>query len=217
MHSAHPGTQGYAEHASRLLERWALLDVEATYAPIMPYLQASPGRALDIGVGAGDTSAYLALRGWDVTATEPVGALRSGAMRRHSDLEIRWLDDALPVLPSLNPKTDRFDLVLGLAVLMHLNAVEQREAVFKAASLVEPGGHFLLSLRHGPTPKGRVMHPISALEIVKAGRSAGFDCAFIEAHGSVQASNQAAGVTWTWLAFKKNAEPLSEVDKGGPS
>ncbi len=139
MSDAHPGTQGYAEHASELLTQWAALDVEASCAPIARYLHAPPGRALDIGVGAGNTSAYLALRGWEVTSTEPTDALRAGAMRRHAGFKIRWLDDALPALPSLRAGVDRFDLVLGLAVLMHLDPDEQRVALVNMAALTGPG------------------------------------------------------------------------------
>jgi len=194
---------GYAAQAETLLARWAKLDVETVCAPVLPFLTQAAGRALDIGSGAGNTAAWLSELGWTVTAVEPVKALRDGAQRLNPSRAITWLDDALPQLKGVARPPDGFDLIVCFAVLMHVPPSELGGAIGRVANLLAPSGKILISLRHGPLPDGRGMHPVATLGVITLAEQAGLRCTLCEAHPSHQAANRALDVVWTWLLLER--------------
>ena len=168
MTSARPsGTEGYAEEAEQLLGRYESITFEVAQGPVLHLIPAAPARILDIGVGTGRDAAALAARGHSVVAAEPTTALRLGGMALHPSPRIEWVDDSLPLLAVLRARGEAFDLAMLTAVWMHLDEEERRAAMPAVASLVRPGGTALMSLRHGPVPRGRRMFDVTAEETVR--------------------------------------------------
>jgi SAM-dependent methyltransferase len=99
-----------------------------------------PGRALDLAAGEGRNALWLAGRGWDVEAVEfsRVALERASALAAQRGVELTLTLADVTDPPRLEPA----DLVL-LAYL-HLPRPEAERAVQFAASLVRPGGTFLL-------------------------------------------------------------------------
>jgi SAM-dependent methyltransferase len=129
--------------------------------------------ALDVGAGSGRDAAWLATLGYEVVAAEPAAGMRLGALRRHPDPRIRWLDDRLPDLTGVHRLGLAFDLILLSAVWMHVPAPVRARAFRKLSTLLKPGGVILMSLREGPSEPDRPMWPAPAGEIE----------AFARAHG----------------------------------
>jgi SAM-dependent methyltransferase len=108
---------------------------------------------------------WFATRGWDVVAVEPADRMRHEAERRHPDAPIRWLRNRLPGLEALHRLGFMFDLIWLSAVWMHVTPSERAPAFRKLVTLLKPGGRLIISLRHGPAPRGRSMYETSTSKV----------------------------------------------------
>jgi SAM-dependent methyltransferase len=97
----------------------------------------APGRALDLGCGAGRAAVWLADRGWQVTGVDYSGVALRLARERHPDLD--WV---LADVREYEPERGAFDLVLVLFV--HLPSDERRALLARAARALAPGGTILV-------------------------------------------------------------------------
>ena len=98
----------------------------------------APGRALDLGCGAGRSAIWLAERGWRVTGVDFADAALGLARERGSDID--WV---LADLREYKPEPGAFDLVLVL--YMHLPPGERRTLLAGAVSALAPGGTLLVA------------------------------------------------------------------------
>jgi SAM-dependent methyltransferase len=96
-----------------------------------------PGRALDLGCGAGRSAAWLADRGWDVTGVDFSEAALELAREAHP--EVSWV---LADLREYEPAAESFDLVLVLYV--HVPPDERSAMLARAAAALAPGGRLLV-------------------------------------------------------------------------
>lgn len=97
-----------------------------------------PGRALDLGCGAGRSAAWLADRGWQVTGVDFSGTAIALARERRPDLD--WV---VADLRDYEPQVGAFDLVLVLYV--HVPAEDRRAVLTRAAAALAPGGTTLVA------------------------------------------------------------------------
>src|SRR5207237_10572138 len=131
---------------------------------VLHQIPTAPCRVLDIGSGTGRDAAALAAMGHRVVAVEPTEEMRMRAAALHPSRQIEWLDDSLPDLTHALGLGRKFDLVMMIAVWMHLDRQQRRSSMPRVASLVRTGGVMIMSLRHGPVPRGRRMFAVSAAE-----------------------------------------------------
>lgn len=198
-----PGTKGYTELASELVQRYESIAFQDKYPGLLPLLPPSPSRVLDIGAGAGADAAWFALRGDAVVAIEPTEELNRAGSELHSSLPIEWLNDSLPGLAMVAGREKSFDLLTLTAVWMHLDQPEREQAMPRLVSLMRPGGRLFMSLRHGPVPFGRRMFAVSLEETVALAGACGLQCvAAVADQPSAQLANRNAGVTWSLMVFE---------------
>ncbi len=195
------GTEGYAEHASELIERYESLCFADKHEEVLHLIPNTPAKALDIGAGTGADAAWLAERGHSVVAVEPTDTFRIHGITHHPSPRIEWIDDALPLLARVAHRTHEFGLVMVTAVWMHLDEHERRVAMPVIASLLAPGGNLIMALRHGPVPADRVMFTVSADETVALAEAQGLRCVLNVRNESKLAANREAGVDWSRVAF----------------
>ena len=200
-----PGAQGYAEAAGDLVARYEQIPFTEKHRAVLPWIPAAPADVLDLGAGTGADAAWLAAQGHRVLAVEPVPALRDAGRALHRASPLEWQDDSLPDLRAVLATGRRFDLVMITAVWMHLDAEERRVAMPIVASLLHTRGVLTMSLRHGPVPAGRRMFEVGAAEAVALAGRHGLQEKVCRRVASVQPANRAAGVSWTQLAFMKEA------------
>jgi SAM-dependent methyltransferase len=132
----------------------------------------APTAILDIGAGTGRDAAWLADKGHDVIAVEPVPAMLQEGTRRRPNPRLRWLEDQLPSLNRVSRLGISFDLILLTAVWMDVRPADRRRAFRKMVQLLKPGGTLIMTFRSPPAPpqEPRGMHPVSADEVEKLAR-----------------------------------------------
>lgn len=204
------GTEGYAGDADSLIELYESVSSAKKYEPVLHLIPQKAGDALDIGAGTGVDSAWLAAAGYRVVAVEPTDRLRQAAQALHPSPLIEWVNDGLPGLRSLASRAKSFDLVILSAVWQHLDQREHEEAMPRIAAMLRADGVLLMSLRHGPAPANRRVFPVSAKETIQLAERGGLRAVLNVEAASILSINRQAGVTWTWLAFRKSddAHPL---------
>jgi SAM-dependent methyltransferase len=199
------GTEGYAEQAEGLVKQYESVVFGETHRLILHLIPTTASRVLDIGAGTGRDAAGFAALGHHVVAVEPTIEMRTRGMALHPSPRIEWLDDSLPDLAHLMSRRERFDVVMLTAVWMHLDAAQRQRAMPNVASLVQPGGVLIMSLRYGPVPTGRRMFAVSADETVRLVAAEGLQLV-LRREGLAPRPGQ-PGVTWTRLAFARSARP----------
>lgn len=197
------GTEGYAEEAKLLIERWRSISFEDQHEIVFSLLPPAPSLVLDIGSGIGIDAAAFAAMGHQVVAVEPTKELRIPGIEMHRTYAVEWLDDSLPNLSVLRSRYQKFDVIMLTAVWMHLDEELRQKAMPIVASLLSKTGVMIMSLRHGPVPSGRRMFEVTAEETVQLARSHGLQPVLNVRTQSVSTENRMAGVTWTRLAFRR--------------
>jgi 2-polyprenyl-3-methyl-5-hydroxy-6-metoxy-1,4-benzoquinol methylase len=125
-HRLVPGTEGYAEQAGSLIERWQRLSFSDKPKAILDLIPARPSWILNVGAGIGVDARAMAEMGHSVVAVEPTDELREAGMTLHKSVGIEWVADGLPDLDLVVAKGWAFDVVAAWAVWMHLDDVAWR-------------------------------------------------------------------------------------------
>lgn len=196
-----PGTDGYANEAEKLLVEYEERTFESVHAGILDLLPPPFADVLDVGAGTGRDAAGFAKQGYHVTAVEPVAEMREGAIARHPEPNITWIDDGLPDLATVTGADRRFDLIMLTAVFMHLDAPDRDRSLETLAGLLRPGGRMAFLVRHGPVPPGRVMYEIDSDALIAEASSLGLKAVFRQDRLSPRDTKP--GVTWSRLVFEK--------------
>ncbi|MBY0283193.1 MAG: class I SAM-dependent methyltransferase [Sphingomonas sp.] len=195
--------EGYAKAATAdFIAAYDGLPPERIYEHVIDLFPNRNAKVADIGAGTGRDAAWFAYRGYDVLAVEPVRELRESGQALHAAPNIKWLDDRLPHLGAV-PAHGTFDLVTLCAVWQHLTDEGRAIAMPRLATMIAPSGMLIMSLRHGPGATGRRVFPVSSGTTIETARACGLRLIRRQDANSVQAGNQAMGVSWTWLAFEK--------------
>ena len=196
-----PGTEGYAEEAETLIERYESADFEALHGPVRHLFPDPPSRVLDVGAGSGRDAAAFAALGHRVLAVEPTAPLREAARALHPSPRIEWLDDSLPALSGLRDRGP-FALIMVTAVWMHLDADQRGQALPVLAGLLGEGGSLILTYRLQPSPPQRRFFAVPAAETIALARAAGLAVTLdLETPSLIPGKTE---VRWVRLAFTKD-------------
>ncbi|MGN7930897.1 class I SAM-dependent methyltransferase [Sphingopyxis sp. 22461] len=195
--------EGYAAVATAdFIAAYEGLSPESIYKHVIDLLPDRSIKIADIGAGTGRDAAWLAAKGHDILAIEPVRELREAGKKLHPSANIKWLDDRLPYLGAV-PAGVSFDLVTLCAVWQHLPDADRAIAIARLATMIAPNGILIMSLRHGPGAKGRRVFPVSPDLTIEMAYACGLHLLRRQDAHSIQRGNQVMGVSWTWLAFGK--------------
>ena len=198
------GTEGYAEEAEELFKRYESISFADVHRPVLHLIPNVACSVLDIGSGTGRDAAGFAAAGHRVVAVEPTDQLRTRAMSLHPSTRIDWIGDSLPDLTLVLKRGEKFDVVMFTAVWTHLDEQQRRRAMPKVASLVRARGVMIMSIRHGPVPRGRRMFEVSAEETIELAEAQDLRVVLNLRTQPVLLGRD--GVSWTRLAFAKAQE-----------
>lgn len=197
---------GYERAAATLIPRYEAFSTPGLLEPVLHLLPPAPRSVLDVGAGTGRDAAWFARHGARVLAVEPVGPFRRAGRSMHPSDRIIWVDDTLPSLDRVPAGASGFDVILLNGVWHHLAPSARGAAIVSLRERLALSGLLVVSLRHGPAPSQRPGFDVSADHTAAAFDQLGLSLAHREARGSIQAANQALGVTWTWLALRRRDE-----------
>ena len=106
-----------------------------------------PGRALDVGMGQGRNSIYLAQQGWEVTGYDPADLAVESARKQAARLGVK-LNAVVARGSEFDWGEDRWDLI----VLSYVGAREYADRVRRS---LRPGGVVLIESFHRDATEGR--------------------------------------------------------------
>ena len=195
-------TDYYDRYASQLAATYEAIEASRLNAWFRNSLPMLPACVLDIGAGSGRDAVWLASLGFDVVAIEPSAAMVQEARRRHPDSPIHWIEgDSLPELERTLRRGQSFDFILLSAVWMHVPKSERPSAFCKIVSLMKPGARMAITLRHGPTAIGQLVHEVTAAELEQLCRDHG---AYIEYQApAVPDQRGRSEVSWTQIIVRR--------------
>ncbi|NJR80316.1 methyltransferase domain-containing protein [Sphingomonas corticis] len=191
----------YDADARALAASYDRPDLLGVYAPVGALLRdpSTGALALDVGAGSGRDAQWLADLGYEVVAVEPAEAMRAEGARRHPSGRIRWLDDRLPALEAVHRLALTFEVILVAGVWQHVYPAHRPRAVRKLATLLKPGGLLVVTLREGPPPPGRPMHPAPLGELEALARSHGLEILRVERGSDALGRTE---VSWTTVVLR---------------
>lgn len=196
------GTEGYEKFIPFFIEGSQSLDFHDTCKDFLAYLPAAPANILDAGSGAGQNSAALAMRGFSVTAIEPMPEFLHAAKNTYKNISVNWLSGSLPHLTCFDSDTTGFDFVLICGVWHHLNDVEREQSVIRLTKIMKPNGRCAISLRNGPAGMGTRVYPTDALQTIELFKQHDFECIFAT-HNQPSIVSYKENVKWSRVVFQK--------------
>ena len=196
------GTKGYDRFTDLFIESSQALDFHEACKDFLSFLPTSLTNILDIGAGAGQNAAALAKLGHKITAIEPMPEFLSSAQTTYKNLNVTWLNGALPELTSISPNDPEFDFILINAVWHHLNDIERESAVTRLATLIKPGGRCAISLRNGPAGMGTRVYPTDSNSTIEQFKAMGFNC-ILHLKGQPSIYSHKKDVTWSRIVLEK--------------
>lgn len=125
----------------------------------------APGKALDLGCGAGAQSVYLAAHGWDVTGVDLVArAIRRARKRaRMARVDVRFVEGDVTDLARLNIGAG-YSLILDIGCL-HTIPPARRDAYAAGVHAAADEDAVLLSMAFGRSTRGPLPPGISTEEM----------------------------------------------------
>ena len=201
----------YSENADAFFRQYESLPPRTVNRDWAGFIPGRGARILDIGAGSGRDAAWLAAMGHEVTAVEPARDLRRRAMAAHPDPAIRWVDDRLPDLAAVRALGRDFSLILANAVWMHLPPRPREPALGNMRKLLRAGGTLVITLRHGPSPDERAMHPVHCGELEAMAGALGL--AAVHRSDSRDKLGRDA-VSWSTLVLSCREKPLPAGERG---
>lgn len=129
------GTTGYES----AVERFAMVSLNLSFKEInkdfFALLPPLSETVLDAGAGVGQNAAAFARLGYQPTAVEPLQAFIDIAQKNFHDLNVQWLNDALPNLSSLDDLSIKFNFILVDGVWHHLCSKQPLAAIKRFKTL----------------------------------------------------------------------------------
>lgn len=116
------------------------------------------GEVLDIGAGSGRDAYWFSKQGLSVTCVEPAQTMREAIEnKRKFDANLNIVDDSLPRLAQVRKHYKKYDVISLMAVWQHVDPLDRPASFVNLGRLLKYNGCILMTLRHGETPKNRMM------------------------------------------------------------
>lgn len=194
---------GYAEDSSLLIGSYEAISSPNLLSHVLDFIPDPHCRVLEVGAGSGRDAAWLASKGLNVTAVEPVSEFREAGKRLHPSPLIEWFNDSLPSLSKVTKQAQSYQLALLISVWQHVPNEDKLESLVNLYSLLKQNGKLVISVRNGAGAPNRECFPTSAIKTTELAQQCGFKLCFSCNAPSNQTSNKIAKVTWDWLVFER--------------
>lgn len=198
-----PTVDFYNQHAKAQSDLYERADMSVMYRRLETILPQH-SRILEIGCGSGRDARALSGMGFSVVATDASNGMIQEAIKRTEckcgDLSFTCLSFPIPENHSLF--NERFDLVLAVAVIMHLFPKERQTTLSQISRLLRTEGLFYCSFKNQTNSDERLCQIIGANDLLNECRSVGlYDC-MKEFDSDILGRN----TVWTTMMFRKDCK-----------
>lgn len=198
------GTQGYEKVVQKFIEATDSISFQELHKDFLPFFPQKRSQVLDIGAGIGRDAHEFWKQGHAVVAVEPLKEFRRAAKALYSTSTIKWIDDALPNLKSLENNSNQFNLILSSGVWQHIDHNEQKIAIKRIAELLAPNGIFAVSLRNGSAIVATHAFQTDANRLIKEANYHGLK-PILKLENQPSLMKNKKEVTWARLVLKKRS------------
>ncbi len=195
----------YDTNADTVAATYEQVEFAGVLRSLIPFFPET-GCLLEIGAGSGRDAVFWLNHGFDVTAIDGSHAMVEEALKMHPELRGRLTHH---VLPAVLPYKDRvFDIVVSMAMIMHLAASEIPLVFTEIARVLSGGGICAYSVNtarsgldaSGYDDSGRRFTCLPAKEWEALHVHAGFETVHREENDDVSGR---AGISWVTLVARK--------------
>lgn len=193
---------GYVEDSSFLIQAFEAISSPDLLSHVLDFIPNSNCSVIEVGAGTGRDAAWLASKGLNVSAVEPVSEFREAGKSFHPSPLIEWFNDSLPSLTQIIQQNRIYQLALLISVWQHIPKDDKLASLTNLHSVLEQNGKLIISVRNGPGSTNRKCYPTTAKETIAIAQLCGFKLVFSCDALSAQKSNNSSNVTWSWLVFE---------------
>jgi len=134
----------YDQNSDSLINDYDDADMSSFYIFLKKHLPPQ-SNVLDIGFGSGRDLFYLKERGFHVWGVEASEKFVSKAKKRFHDISERFITSSLPYLELSKTYQNFFDVIISVAVWMHLPKETHTASILSLRNLLKPKGKIILS------------------------------------------------------------------------
>jgi hypothetical protein len=124
------------------------------------------------------------------------------AQTKNNHKNIRWVNDCLPSLSTLNKNV--YDLALLSAVWMHIKPNERGISLKRISDLLKVDGRLAITLRMGTPDSKRMMYPVSIEELLAQSDRANLEPIYISRQ--TKDSLNRNEITWKKIVLQKKTK-----------
>lgn len=138
----------YKKNSTNLIKKYDNADMKNLYKLFNKYL-IDKSKILDIGFGSARDLRYLHIKGNDIWGIDPTIEFVDNAKNIFKDKSSHFFTGSLPNLFNQKNFNEKFDAIICIAVLMHLNHNEYEESIINIIKLLEPNSTIIISYSIG--------------------------------------------------------------------
>lgn len=190
----------YNLHAAQQAALYETANMSAMYQRLAGILPVH-GTILEIGCGSGRDARALANMGFSVVATDAsLGMIREAERHVESNsTNLSFIHLPFPI-PDNHPFLEKkFDLVLSVAVLMHLTPEDRTKTLAQVSELLKPTGYFYCSFKNQTSIDQRLYQHIEVAELIADCRNVGLNNCLEEYSQDILGRN----AVWMTMMFQK--------------
>lgn len=192
----------YDDNSATLIERYDAADMSALHQLLDAQIP-STARVMDIGFGSGRDLYYLLHQGHDVWGVDGSERFVKSAQERFPNIKERFLQSALPTIKIPLYAIGSFDVVLCIAVWMHLLKTDYEASVKSITALCKAQSRVIISFSKGERDSDdkRYFEEVDSDLLIGLFKDEGFDL-------KIQTSNddglERHSLTWDTLVFSRD-------------
>lgn len=167
--------QFYETNATDLIDRYNAADMSALHQQLNKHIPTN-SKVIDIGFGSGRDLSFLRAQGHMIYGLEPVESFVVQVKNRFSDIADHFSTGSFLFTNTPSEWLGSFDVVISIAVWMHLQQDEHAKAIATIKSFIKSNGIVVLSFSLGTreSEDSRHFEPLTLQDVIHEFTNDGF-------------------------------------------
>jgi len=192
--------QFYENNAYSLIDRYDSADMSVLHQQLIKHIPVN-SKVVDIGFGSGRDLSFLQSKGYEVYGIEPVESFVVQAKNRFSNISDHFCQGSFLSANTPSDWLKSFDVLISIAVWMHLKNDEHAQAIETIKSLLKPHGIVVISFSLGKRKNddGRHFEPLTGQDVIDDFINTGFT--LVDSQYTKDSLGRAS-IEWATVVFK---------------